>query len=112
MTVAISFRSRNSLPSPELGLLTLAHISVLGQHWELDELATVWAELYPVATVVLMDLQHAEAHSHLTELTLHRALLAFCGLMRLQQVLLHALLAHRTPDLLVPILAVLIHLPL
>lgn len=61
-------------------MLTLAHISVLGQHWELDELATVWEELYPVATVVLMDLQHAEAHSHLTELTLHRALLAFCGL--------------------------------
>lgn len=109
-TVGTALRSGNFLPSPELGLLTLTLISVLGPQLEHDELATVRAELCPVATVVLVDLQLAETHGYLTELTLNRALLAFLGLMKLQQVLLHALLTHRTPDLLVPVLAVLVHL--
>lgn len=85
---------------------------MLGQTSDHDELAAVQAELSPAATVVLMDLQLAEAHGCPAELALGGALLAFRGLVKLQQVLLHAPLAHRTPDLLVPCLAVLIHLRL
>lgn len=85
---------------------------MLGQHSEHDRLPAGRAELRAVAAVVLVDLQLAQAHGCPAELTLNGALRAFLGLMKLQQVLLHALLAHRTPDLLVPVLLVLVHLPL
>lgn len=81
LSLKLPFSSQHALlTSPELGLLILTHIFVLGPHAEHDELAAVCAELCPVATVVLMDLQFAEAHGCLTELTLNRALLAFLGL--------------------------------
>lgn len=110
MTADVAFRSWNFLPSPEQGLLSPTHISVLGQHAEHDVLAAVCAELCLPATVVLMDLQLVEAHGQLTELALDRALWAFLGLVNLQQVPRQALLTHRAPHLLVPTLAVLFHL--
>lgn len=56
-------------------------MSVLGPQLAHDELATVRAGLCPVATVVLVDLQLAETHGCLTELTLNRTLPAFLGLL-------------------------------
>ena len=68
------------LTSLGLGLLLPACIFVLGQPSDHNELATVQAELGPAATVVLVDLQVAEAHGYPAELTLGGALLAFRGL--------------------------------
>lgn len=85
---------------------------MLGQCTEHDGLAAVQAQLCAVATMVLVDLQLAEAHGCPAELAHDRALLAFTGLVKRQHLLLHALLAHGAPDLLVSVLAVLIHLRL
>lgn len=85
---------------------------MLGQRTEHDGLAAVQARLCAVAAVVLMDLQLAEAHGCPAELAQDGALLALPGLMKRQLLLPHGLLAHGAPDLLVPVLAVLIHLRL
>lgn len=63
-----------------LGLLALAGIPMLGQCTEHDGLAAVQAQLCAVATMVLVDLQLAEAHGCPAELAHDRALLAFTGL--------------------------------
>lgn len=109
MTADVAFRSWNSLPFLEPGLLTAALVSVPGQHVEHDALAAVWADLRPPAAGVLVDVHLVEAHGQLTELALNGALLAFLGLLNLQQVLRQALLTRCAPHLLVPAPAVLFH---